>query len=116
MHPIEQVARQKEERNAGESKLTEEGLTLEEIKVARAKKNFKHEEHADCGSDLVPLGEEPPGIRQDLGGAEVRNCCPDDSQFCELGSMHHSQVPDNLMPSKEEIRGEFTDGSPVRLA
>lgn len=52
-YPTDSVVRQKEERKTLEDKLAEEGLTHQEIKISREKRNFNQEEHFEnCGSDL----------------------------------------------------------------
>ena len=58
LHSTERAVRQKEERKARQEKLAEEGLTVEDVKRLRKRKQFDQEAHfEDCGSDLGPLQE-----------------------------------------------------------
>ena len=58
VYPTNQAERQKAERKAREAAMEEQGMTKEEIKAIRKKKQFNQESNFDdCGSDLGPLEE-----------------------------------------------------------
>lgn len=57
-HPVAQAVEQKAERRPREVVLAEAGLSPQEIKVARKKRNLGQEEHYDnCGIDLGPIDD-----------------------------------------------------------